>query len=855
MIRVTLRNITGRIATLVLTALAVVLGTAFVAGSLVFTDSIDRTFSQLFSSTSVGTDVVVRGAEGAGSTGFGDGRVPVPLTVADDIAEVEGVAAVTPQIQGLALMVGADGTAVRNGQAPGLGLAFNPDDTNASLVAGRAPTGPDEIAPESMTLERSGLAIGDATKVVNGGEPVDVTIVGEVEQSSPSIGATFIYFDRDTAVAAFAPDGAVAGLDVRGDGSRSRVELVDEIAAVLPDGTEAITQDVVTEENEAALGTALGFVNTFLLVVAGVSLLVGVFIIFNVFSMLLARRTRELALLRAVGASGSQVLGSVLVEAVVVGLIGSVLGLGVGVGIAAVLQVAVGTLGFEISGGLPVDATTVIVTVVVGVVATVVSAMLPAVRASRVAPVTALRDDVALPEPQVRIQAAIGAVLALAGTSALLIGLFRDVSEPLYFVGAGVLATFIGVAVASPALARPVVWLVSLPSVALWGAVGRLARQNALRNPRRTAVTASSLMIGIALVGAVSIAASSINASLAETIENDLDAEYVLSSGQTGFFPTTVSDEVAALDDVDTVVPVRAVVLALGPAPGDAATAEPDAIFALAGSAEDYARAIELTVLEGDIAAVQDDGIAVTRGTAEGNDWTVGTVIEAQPGVASQQSFTVQMIYEDSAILDTSGAQAIVDGAVYEVATPVGEQGDNQVFVVAAEGADLAALRTELSDIVRPYVVVSVLDGAEFTSQATNAVTQILGIISALLALSIIVALLGIVITLVLSVVERRREIGLLRAVGLTRTQLRRVVTLEGVATSVFGALLGITLGVVFGLSLQRALSEQGLDTLSVPYLTLAVFVVVGALAGVLASAAPAWWASRRDILASIATE
>ncbi len=272
----------------------------------------------------------------------------------------------------------------------------------------------------------------------------------------------------------------------------------------------------------------------------------------------------------------------------------------------------------------------------------------------------------------------------------------------------------------------------------------------------------------------------------------------------------------------------------------------------LAGSLEETRRAVDITVVSGDASATGEDSLAIPRSTADEREWSVGDVVTARPGLAEPREFTVTAIYEDSSILQAEG---LVSAAVYDEAVPVGQQVDNQILIVAADGADLPALRQELTTLVEPYLVVSVLDGEEFTSQFTNGVNQVLGIISALLGLSIFVALIGIVITLVLSVIERRREIGLLRAVGLTRTQLRRTVTLEGVATSVFGALLGITLGVVFGLSLQRALSEQGLETLSVPYVTLAVFLVVGAVVGVLASAAPAWWASRRDVLESIATE
>lgn len=872
MLRVSYRNVTGRFWTLVLTALAVVLGTAFVAGSLVFTDSIDRTFDRAFQTTADTTDVVVRGEPGVGGTAFGDGRIPLPLTLADEIEQVEGVEAADPDLFGSALIVGADGTAVRNGQAPAFGFAFRADDPSQELVDGRGPETADEIAVESTTLERSGLEIGDTTQLVAGTEPVEVTVVGEIEVPT-NFGATIVALEPGTAEEYFAPDGTVTAFNVRGVGDVDQDELADRIAEVIPDDAETITQETLAAEAEEAIASALGFVNTFLLVVAGVSLFVGALIIFNVFSMLLARRTRELALLRAVGASRGQVLGSVVVESVVVGLLGSAIGLGLGLLIALGLQAFVAVFGFEIEQSVPVDLTTVLVTLLAGLVVTVLSAVVPAVRASRIPPVAALRDDVALPERQVRIRTALGLVVAALGTVALLVGLFADVDGPLYVVGGGVLATFVGILVAAPGLARPVVWLVSLPSIALFGTVGRLARQNAARNPRRTAATAGALMVGTALVGAATIVAASVNASVADAVENELAADFVLDSGQTSVFPTSVAEEVAALDEVELAVPSRLVQMLVADAGTDPAALVPEQpeagivvedgasdagagaevvdVFAVASGIEEASRVIDLTAAAGDLSAGGDDAIALSQALASDQDWEVGDVLLARAGAAEPSEFTVTAIYEDSTVLP----QAVVAPAVYDAAVPAGQQADQQVLVLATEGADLEALRADLAGIVEPYLVVSVLDAEEFTSTATQAINVVLGIIAGLVGLSILVAFIGIIITLVLSVVERQREIGLLRAVGLSRVQLRRTVTLEGVATSVFGALLGITLGIVFGLSLQGALAADGLDTLSVPWLTLVGMLLAGIVVGIVAAAAPAWWASRQNILQAIATE
>ena len=851
MLRVSLRNITGRIWTLLLTALAVVLGTAFVAAAFVFTDSISATFDDLFASAAEGTDVIVRGEPGAETAQAGTPRAPLPLDLAERIADVDGVERVLPDIQGTAVLVGADGTAVRTGGAPSLGVNYSDDDPALQIVEGRAPEGPDEVALETSTLERSGLEVGDTTQVLVGPDPREVTVVGRADFGAGLAGATIVLLDRDTAERVYAADGTVTSFFVGAEEGTDLEALMDRIEPVLPERAEVATAQAVADEDQESLAEQLGFLNTFLVVIGAVALLVGAFVIFNVFSMLLARRTRELALLRAVGASSGQVLGSVLVEAAVVGLVGGVIGLGVGLLIAWALQGLIATLGLEISGGLPITATTVATTVVVGVVVTVVSAVLPALRAAQVPPVAALRDDVALPERQVRARAAFGLSLAAVGAAALLLGLFADVPEPLWWVGLGVLGVFLGVFVAAPFIARPVVWLVSVPAVALWGTVGRLARQNALRNPRRTAATAGALMVGTALVGAAAVITSSITASISSVIDDELTADFVLSAGGQAAFSPAVADDVAEVDGVATTVPLRvAPVTVLGGADGDAEVTT--SLFVGAADPSAVLDTVDVTVVEGEFSTLGADEIVVPDSVAEDRGYSLGDVITARVGAGGPRDLTVVGIYEQTQVL---GVEAIISQQAYEESVRDAERGDFFVYLTAEEDADLAALRDRLADAVSPYLVVSVLDADEFTGQQTQQVNQILGVITALLGLSLVVAVIGIVITLVLSVVERQREIGLLRAVGLSRAQLRRTVTLEGVATSVFGALLGVTLGLAFGLALQRALADQGLEVLSIPWAALIAMLVGGVVIGAAAAFFPARWASRRDVLEAIATE
>ncbi|MFZ5872747.1 MAG: FtsX-like permease family protein, partial [Actinomycetota bacterium] len=398
MIRVALRTVRGHVVRFLLTALAVLLGVSFVAGTFVLTDTMDRTFTGILTQASRGTDVVVRGAERSAAEETGAVlREPLPLDLAAELEAVDGVAAAEPDLAGPAVLVGADGTAVRRGGAPTLGFGWTADDPSLTIVAGTAPDTPGEIAVEEATLAASGLRLGDSTTLVAGSGVHPVTVVASVRFGALA-GATLVFLDPANAQRLFAPDGTTSSFSLRGEPGVTAGALRDRVAGVVPDGAEVITGKQQTEEDTAAIREALGFVTTFLLVFAGISLVVGAFIIVNTFSMLVAQRTRELALLRAVGASSRQVVTMVCVEALVVGAAGGALGLGAGIGLAGALRRFLESFGLELSGALAVEPRTVVASLVVGTVVTVLSALVPAVRASRIPPVAAMRDDVALPE-------------------------------------------------------------------------------------------------------------------------------------------------------------------------------------------------------------------------------------------------------------------------------------------------------------------------------------------------------------------------------------------------------------------------------------------------------------------------
>ncbi len=849
MLRVTLRGLQGHFLRFLLTATAVMLGVSFVTGTFVLRDSIDNTLGSLFSQAFLGTDVSVRGADvatpgadgvvvdptGASSTS----RPAVPLSLEKTLAGVPGVARVAPNIQGTAIIAGKDGIAVRSGGAPGLGFAFHPNDPSFTLVAGRGPTGPHEVAVESATLARAGLAVGDSTTAVVGSHTRQVTITGKVEFGA-LFGATAVLLDDATARSEFARDGVVSSISVAAAPGVSQEALRARVATVLPATAEAVTGDTLQLESQKSLANGLGFFTTFLLVFAGVALFVGSFIIVNTFSMVVAQRTRELALLRAIGASRAQVLRVVLGEAALVGVVGSGLGVGLGMLVAAGAKAAMKSfLGTDIGTGLPLTAATVLWSLVVGTLVTVVSATLPALRASRTAPVAAMRADATPAAKGLRLRGISG--LALLAIGGLTLGLsVTRASVPWTLAALGALLAVLGLLVAAPLVTRPVVRVIAWPFVVTSGVVGKLARENALRVPRRTATTASALMIGLALISGISVLADSVKASVTHGVAQELTADFVLSGGGTPV-PAAVSGAAAAAPQVKSVATLSMVGVRVGTF----------ATSATATSAAGVADSFIVSMTSGRLDAMTANTVLVDQSTATANSWKVGSVLDATVGTLTHQRLTVGGVYADS---QAFGSHLILDRSLYLLAVPASGQVDMALFVRANEGADLTALRTDLVGLVKPYLVVSVQDGQEYAAAQGASIDTILNLLYVLLLFSVIVAVLGIINTLALSVFERTREIGLLRAIGLRRRQLSGMITIEAITTAVFGAVLGTLLGLGLGVALQHGLVSQGLTVLGIPWSIIITTLVASAFVGVLAAALPSLRAVRLNILDAIAS-
>mgnify|MGYP000851323579 CR=1 FL=1 len=842
--RVALRAVRAHLVKFALSLLAVALGVAFVSGTFSLRTMMSATFDELVSGTTV-AQTYVRAAEGQTQLVTdvgGPGPERVPITLVTELAAVEGVDVVLPELTGGVVLVGADGTAVSSGGAPSFGFAFFPEEPAQEVVAGRAPQGAHEIALESTTLATSGLVIGDETRIVVGGEIVPVTVVGEIAGFGPVAGATITLFDAEVAERLFAPDGLVPTIAVYS--SLAEEQVTARVAAALPEGVEAITGADRRDETSAQIEEELGFVETFLLVFAAIALFVGAFIISNTFAMDIRQRQRELAMLRAVGASPTQVFTSVLTQAAVVGLVGSALGVLGGFGLVTLVRAVFAQIGMELSGRIPLEAQGVLTALVLGTLVSLAAAVLPARRAASTRPVEAMREETVEVERSLELRGLLGSALTALGAGAVLTAALseaswvEDVREPMLGAGAG--AVVVGVLVLAPVLARAVLRIVSAPFVRAVRPAGRLAQGNVLRNPRRTASTASALVIGMALVGAAAVIAASTTASTRAIVESDFTADFIVTT-PTQIMPDGAERAIAQVAGVGSTDPVW----------GSWVELADDDVVSVAGiDPLVVGRSLEIEATQGSMTTLAEGGAAVRESLAEEKGWRVGDEITLASELGE---VTVRVgALQDSRAIDS----AILLG--HEVFDEVASPASTVLAVVmvnAGEGTDLETLRAGLTSAIEPFAVLSLMDAEEFAGWLAAQVEQILVILYALLGLSIVIAVLGIVNTLALSVIERTREIGLLRAVGLGRTQLAGTVTIESVLVAVFGTALGVAVGVALASAMPSVFAEEGLSVLSVPASSLAAMLGLAVVVGVLAALWPATRAARLPVLDAVSYE
>ncbi|MFI5720026.1 ABC transporter permease [Nocardia sp. NPDC051750] len=832
---VALRNLAAHKVRLALTLLSVVLGTAFIAGSFVFTDTLQRTFDGIFANEAKGVDVRLSPEERQ-SAG-------IPQDVADDVAAMDGVRTVAPGIEGSVVLLDPTGKkAVQTGGAPSWGQAYLPPERAVAepdpFVAGVPPVEPGQIALNTGAAERAGLAVGERTKVLvpSHGGPIDVTLTGLYAPATDTGGFIGVQFTEAQARELFTDGTHVAYLDIAAEGVPADT-VRDRLSMLYPD-YKAQNGDQVRAEMKAELSEALNFLNYFLLAFGAIALIVGTFIIYNTFSMLVAQRLRELALLRAVGAGSGQVGRSVVAEALIVGVLGSVLGLLAGIGLAYGLAALLNAFDLGLpTGQMTVLPRTVLVAFVVGLLVTVVSAYAPARRASRIPPVQAMREEFASAGDSLRTRTIAGAALAVVGVVLVVLGARNTGGGAAAVVGVGALGLILAVLFAAPALSRPVLaalgWLLRP-----FGAIGQMARNNAIRNPRRTAATAFALTLGLMLVTAIGMLGESAKVSISRLVDQGVEADYVLAGPQMMGVPTGASDAVRAkVPAAAEVVGLRGVALKIGD--DDEFGTSPDGPLNQVITIETLSGTAELG--DSDILLSEDE--ANEHGVGAGEQLVISTLD------GTEIPLTVSGVYADSPVL----GPLIVPPAVYEKAMPPSLRTDAAVLVKAAPGTDLAAMRTDLERATEEFVIVQVQDREEFKGERAKQINNMLAILYGLLGLAVVIAVLGIVNTLALSVVERRREIGMLRAVGTQRSQVRRAIYLESMLIAIFGALVGAVLGLGLGVGFLRTLRDLGLDQIAVPWDQLVYMLIGSAVVGVLAALWPAVRAARTPPLAAIA--
>ncbi|MHC3461955.1 ABC transporter permease [Streptomyces flavovirens] len=855
--KTSVRNFLAHKGRMALSAVAVLLSVAFVCGTLVFTDTMNTTFDKLFAATSADVTVSPKAAEAAGDMPESGRPESLPASVLAEVEKADGVKDAEGGVSSMSVTV-VDRNDENMGSetgAPTIAGNWTRNELRSMEIAsGHAPRGPTEVMVDADTAEKHHLKIGDELRTIAATGDITAKISGIAAFTVTNPGAAVVFFDTATAQQKLlgAPD-VFTHVNVTARPGVDDTRLKQNVAAALGDAGayKLRTQKEAADADKDSMGSFLDVMKYAMLGFAGIAFLVGIFLIVNTFSMLVAQRTREIGLMRAIGSSRKQVNRSVLVEAVLLGVVGSALGVAAGIGLAVGLMKAMGAVGMELStNDLTVAWTTPVTGLVLGIVVTVLAAYIPARRAGKVSPMAALRDAGTPADAKSgRVRAALGLVLTGAGAAGLWATTRVDeASEGSLYLGLGVLLTLIGFIVIGPLLAGAVVRALGAVVLRLFGPVGRLAERNALRNPRRTGATGAALMVGLALVACLSVVGSSMVASATDELDKSVGTDFIVQSNAGQLVVPQAADAVEKVPGLERVTHYKV----LG-----AKLTNPD------GSTEDeyvtaadptYPKDLRRETVDGDLAKAYGE-----RAMSVGSDYAalhkieVGDEITVAFKAGGTAKLTVAAITSD----DTSVDQGAMYTSIATAGTyvPGDRMPDDMImFATAEDGKEkeaYAALKTALA----PYPQYKVQNQADFKQDLKDQVGQLLNIVYGLLALAIVVAVLGVVNTLALSVVERTREIGLMRAIGLSRRQLRRMIRLESVVIALFGALLGLGLGMGWGTSAQKLLALEGLGVLEIPWPTILTVFVASAFVGLFAALVPAFRAGRMNVLNAIATD
>jgi putative ABC transport system permease protein len=822
---------------------AITASVSFVVGSFVLADSLRATFDNLFQELNEEVDLEVRAAQAFESD---DARDPIDVAIADSIRAVDGVAIAEPILQRYAQLLDATGDAISPPGGPTIGVSWMGDDgiQGVTIKEGRPPSGPDELAIDKATADTENFAVGDTVSYLTDVGTFEGTITATVGLGSADSfgGAQLVALDLDTALVRFGANDMVDAIDISIADDADVDAVRRAIEEILPPQTEVVTGEEVAQETADTVNQFVDVFGTGLLVFAFITAFVSAFIINNVFQITIGQRLRELALLRAVGASGRQVRWMITLEAFVLGVLATVLGIIGGLIVARGLVAA-----FDAAGaGFPDTQTvlqirTIVIAALVGIGITMVSVIVPSRRASRIPPVAAMRPELGFAAMRARRLVA-GVVVTVVGIVMFLIGLFLrpgGTTGLVALAGIGALLLFLGVASLSSTVATPVTKVIGWPIERLFKVPGALARQNVARAPRRTSSSASALMIGVALVSSTAVFASSLRASLVETLESAISADYIVTDASFQGLSPVVSETLAAVPELDAVTPIRGISGQV-----DASTKNFGAVDPVA-----FDKLVDPDLIDGTVAELGTNELLLHRDPAADLDLSVGSTVDVTFQNGVDQTLTVAGIYGDATfgnwLISLDTLEAISDAPARDF------------FVIArlADGIDPATGDAAVEAAMAPFPQADVQTNAEFLASQEAQIDQLLVIITLLLAFAIMIAILGISITLALGVFERTREIGLLRAVGMNRRQTRRSVRWEAVIVSIFGALVGVVVGTFLGVILSLAVPNDVISRLAFNPGIIVAILIGAVIAGLVAALYPSYKASNMNVLEAIATE
>ncbi|MEU7292461.1 FtsX-like permease family protein [Streptomyces exfoliatus] len=843
MFRTALRNVLAHKARLLMTVLAVMLGVAFVSGTLVFTDTLSQAFrsqsTKSYEDVAVAVSMYPSAEEAQKTPGLSQKDV-------DRVAKLDGVASVTPRVDGFAGVPDKDGKLIGVGwSSKGTNFAPGKDgkDRAYTFVAGAGPVRDTQIALDEDSADKGGYKVGDTVRVATNGPVKEFTLAGvfTTEDGAVNAGGSLILFDTSVAQKLYLKPGYFQDLAVTAAPGADADKLLDEVLKVVPKAATAQTGQALAEEQAKDIEAGLGSLNQVLLGFAGIALFVGVFLISNTFTMLVAQRTKELALMRAVGASRKQITRSVLAEAGVVGLVASAVGYLLGVGLAVGLRSAMNAFELKIpDGDLVLGATPVLTAFAVGVLITMLAAWLPGRRAAKIPPVAAMSSVHATASTKsLVVRNSIGAALTAIGAVLIVLGAGKGGDTGRMLIAGGAFLTLIGVIVLIPMLSRPVIAVIRPVFVNLFGVSGKLAGLNAVRNPRRTGATASALAIGLTLVTGLSVIGATVGQALDKMTVDQIRADYMI----------TMASQTSLSEDALTALAKAPGVTAASPQQAGALEIKGSYVSASGVTPGDIEKVLKITTVNGSLASLGEGKIAVAEKTAAKRGLKVGDTVPVEYLDKAEDKLTIGAIYEDSEFLSPVLIdQKVIDAHEQETYTP-------QIFVTM-DGGPSDANQKALSKALGDNPAITVMDKKDIRDEFGGQINLLLNIVYGLLAMALLIAVLGVVNTLAMSVFERQQEIGMLRAIGLDRRRVKRMVRLEAVVISVFGAVVGIGLGSFLGWAIGETFkSSLPGYALVLPWDRIGIFLVLAGLVGVLASLWPARSAAKLNMLAAIKAE